>query len=176
MLDRDAALKICETVLEHAKAAGAEDANVSVQSSVDAHARFADNRITTSGRAEDLLITVTVWVARRRGAATGNDSSAGALKQLAEEAVQIARVSPVHREYVPTLGPPTYAADRGFAAGTADIDLLGARRGSASRPRGVPRRQRSRAPAFTPPTDPRPRSPPRTGTGDISDRPGPRSA
>ena len=54
MLDRDASLKICETVLEHAKAAGAEDANVSVQSSVDAHARFADNRITTSGRAEDL--------------------------------------------------------------------------------------------------------------------------
>ena len=32
MLNRDEALKICETVLEHAKAAGAEDANVSVQS------------------------------------------------------------------------------------------------------------------------------------------------
>ncbi len=51
MLNRDDALKICETVLAHAKAAGAEDANVSVQSSVDSHARFADNRITTSGRA-----------------------------------------------------------------------------------------------------------------------------
>ena len=123
MLDRNASLKICETVLEHAKAAGAEDANVSVNSSVDAHARFADNRITTSGRAEDLLINVTVWIGRRRGAATGNDSSAVALKQLADEAVQIARVSPVHREYVPTLGPLTYADDRGFAPATADIDV-----------------------------------------------------
>src|SRR5688572_28557947 len=122
MLDRDASLKICETLLDHAKAAGAEDANVSVQSSVDAHARFADNRITTSGRAEDVVVTATVWVGRRRGAATGNDASGAALKRLADEAVQIARVSPVHREYVPTLGPRTYAEDRGFAASTADID------------------------------------------------------
>ncbi len=123
MLDRNESLKICETVLEHAKAAGAEDASVSLQSSVDAHARFADNRITTSGRAEDVAVTATVWVGRRRGAATGNDPGAPALKRLAEEAVQIARVSPVHREYIPTLGPLTYPDDRGFAPGSADIDL-----------------------------------------------------
>src|SRR4051794_1706330 len=123
MLRRDESLKICEAVLAHAKTAGAEDANVSVQSSIDSHARFADNRITTSGRAEDVVITATVWVGRRRGATTGNDTSEGALKRLAEEAVQIARVSPVHREYLPTLGPLAYPEDRGFAAGTADIDL-----------------------------------------------------
>jgi len=123
MLGRDESLKICETVLDHAKAAGAEDASVSVRSSVDAHARFADNRITTSGRAEDVVVTATVWVGRRRGAATANDAGAAALKRLAEEAVQIARVSPVHREYVPTLGPLDYAVDRGFAPGTADIDV-----------------------------------------------------
>jgi predicted Zn-dependent protease len=123
MLAREEALTICETVLDHAKAAGAEDASVSLQSSVDAHARFADNRITTSGRADDLQITVTVWVGRRRGAATGNDASADALKALAAEAVQIARVSPVHREYLPTLGPLTYGENHGFAAGTADVDV-----------------------------------------------------
>ncbi len=123
MLTRDESLAICDTVLAHARAAGAEDAAVSVQSSVESHARFADNRVTTSGRAEDLGITATVWVGQRRGAATGNDSDPDALKQLANEAVRIARVSPVHREYVPTLGPLTYAEDRGFAAATADPDL-----------------------------------------------------
>jgi predicted Zn-dependent protease len=123
MLSRDEALAICDTVLEHAKTAGAEDATVSVQSTVDAHARFADNRISTSGRAEDVVISSTVWVGRRRGAASGNDAGAAALKRLAEEAVQIARVSPVHREYLPTLGPLAYAEDRGFAAGTADVDV-----------------------------------------------------
>lgn len=123
MLARDEALQICETVLSHAKAAGAEDAAVSLQSSVESHARFADNSITTSGRAEDLDITTTVWVGRRRGSATGNDPSAGALKRMADEAVQIARVSPVHREYVPTLGPLEYPEARGFTRVTADVDL-----------------------------------------------------
>lgn len=123
MVNRDDALKICETVLAHAKAAGADDAQVSLSSSVESHARFADNRITTSGRAEDLDVTATVWVNRRRGSTTGNDSSAAALKQLADDAVQIARVSPVQREYVPTLGPLEYAADRGFAAASADVDV-----------------------------------------------------
>ena len=123
MLNRDDALKICDTVLAHAKAAGAEDAMVSAQSAVESHARFADNRITTSGRSEDVTITATVWVGRRRGAASGNDAGADALRKLADEAVQIARVSPVHREYVPTLGPLDYAESRAFVAATADPDL-----------------------------------------------------
>jgi predicted Zn-dependent protease len=123
MLARDEALKICETVLADAKAAGAEDAAVSLQSSVESHARFAGNGITTSGRSEDLDITATVWVGRRRGSIIGNDSSAEALKRMAEEAVQIARVSPVHREYVPTLGPLDYPEARGFASGTAEVDV-----------------------------------------------------
>jgi predicted Zn-dependent protease len=122
MLDRDESLKICETVLARTRTAGAEDAAVSVQSSIESHARFADNRITTSGRAEDLDITATVWVGKRRGSASGNDASSEALARLAEEAVQIARVSPVHHEYVPTLGPLEYAESRGFAAATADVD------------------------------------------------------
>jgi predicted Zn-dependent protease len=123
MLTRDEALKICETVLAHAKAAGAEDAIVSLRSSVESHARFADNSITTSGRSEDLDITATVWVGRRRGAISGNDAGADALKRMADEAVQIARVSPVHREYLPTLGPLDYAESRGFAVVTAEVDV-----------------------------------------------------
>ena len=123
MLTRDEALKICETVLGHARAAGAEDAQVQVQGSIESHARFADNSITTSGRAEDVDITATVWVGGRRGSISGNDAGADALKRIGDEAVQIARVSPVHREYVPTLGPLEYGASKGFAAATADVDL-----------------------------------------------------
>ena len=89
MLARDEALTICETVLSHAKAAGAEDAIVSLDSSVQAHARFADNRITTSGRAEELVITATVWVGRRRGSATGSDPGSDGLKRMADEVVEM---------------------------------------------------------------------------------------
>ena len=124
MLTRDEALKLCETVLAHAKTAGAEDATVDVANAIESHARFADNRITTSGRTEDLVINASVWIERRRGAVTGNDASPEALKRMAEEAVQIARISPVHREYVPTPGPAEYAESRAFAAATAEIDVV----------------------------------------------------
>ena len=123
MLERDEALKICDAVLTHAKAAGAEDASVSIQSSVESHARFADNGIKTSGRSEDVDITATVWVGKRRGAITGNDAGPDALRRMADDAVQVARVSPVHREYVPTLGPLDYADSRGFASATADVNV-----------------------------------------------------
>jgi predicted Zn-dependent protease len=123
MMSRDEALATCEAVLGHARTAGAEDAVVSVQSAQEAHARFADTHVTTSGRSENVTVTATAWVGRRRGAATGTDTSATALKQLADEAVQIARVSPVHREYVPTLGPVTYAAERSFSPSTEAVDL-----------------------------------------------------
>ena len=123
MMSRDEALATCESLLGQVKAAGAEDAIVSVQSAQASHARFADNRITTSGRSDNVTVTATVWVGQRRGAATGNDTSPAAVKQLADEAVQIARLSPVHREYVSTLGAVTYAAERSFAAATERVDL-----------------------------------------------------
>ena len=123
MLTRDDALKICDAVLAQAKAAGAEDATVTVQSATESHARFADNTLTTSGRSDDVEITANVWVGRRRGSISGNDTGAAALQRLSDEAVQIARISPVHREYVPTLGPLDFPAARNFAPATANIDL-----------------------------------------------------
>ena len=125
MLPREEALRIAEEVLSHAQAAGAEDAAVTLDSSIESHARFADNRITTSGRSEDLDITATVWVARRRGSAGSNDAGAEALRRLAAEAVQVARLSPVHREYVPTLGPIQYGEALGFRDATANVDPAG---------------------------------------------------
>jgi predicted Zn-dependent protease len=123
MITRDEALRICEAILAHAKALGAEDAAVTLDSTVESHARFADNRITTSGRSDDLVLNTSVWVEQRRGSSIGNDAGADALRRMAEEAVQIARVSPVHREYVPTLGPLEYPESRAFAPATADVDV-----------------------------------------------------
>ena len=162
MLTRDEALGICETVLAAAKTAGAEDAAITVNGSAESHARFADNRITTSGHAENVDITATVWVERRRGAVSGNDASPDALKRMAAEAVQIARVSPVHREYLPTLGPIEYPKNRAA--------LPRPRRASISRVARRPWRphsrhaaaRRSRAPASMSqprrPARPRPRT------------------
>ena len=152
MLNRDDALKICET-----RAGAREGGGRGGRDRFAAEHRSSRTRAlpTTASRPAAAprisTITATVWVGRRRGAVDRQRRRApAALKQLADEAVQIARVSPVHREYVPTLGPlDLSASDRGFAAATANIDLdaraktLDAR----ARPPAAPRR--SPAPAST---------------------------
>jgi predicted Zn-dependent protease len=120
LLTRDEAKSLCDQALSLTTAT---DATVSVQSTVGAHARFAGNSVTTSGRAEDLQIRITVWIDRRRGSATTNDSSKASLAAAVAEAERIARVSPVDREYVPTIGAVEYAAVGGFASSTIEPSL-----------------------------------------------------
>jgi predicted Zn-dependent protease len=120
MLTEAESRALCEAALSRSQAG---DASVEVRSETTSHARFADNSLTTSGRAEDVTIRVTAWVDRRRGTATTNDPSPDAVAGAVAEAEQIARISPVDREYVPTVGAATYPAGGGFAAPTVDLSL-----------------------------------------------------
>ncbi|MGH9944773.1 MAG: PmbA/TldA family metallopeptidase, partial [Pyrinomonadaceae bacterium] len=85
------------------------------------HLRFAANAMTTSGRREDTSLGVTVWVDQKRGSASTNDLSDTALRAAVEQAEQLARVSPVDREYVPTLGPQTYKPAGGYVEVTTRL-------------------------------------------------------
>ncbi len=113
---RDDALKICETVLDHAKAAGADDAQVSLDNSVESHARFADNRITTSGRSDDVDITATVWVGaparcrdRQRHQRRGPEA-AGHRRRA--DCAAVAGAARVRADARPARTTPTAAASR----------------------------------------------------------------
>ena len=131
MLARDEALKICETVLAHAKAAGAEDA---------ARLSAKLGRVARALRRQQHHDERTIRGSRHHRHGVGRPPARldhrqrlrapTALKRMADEAVQIARISPVHREYVPTLGPLDYAEARGFAARTAEVDVDRSRRGA----------------------------------------------
>src|SRR2546423_24076 len=83
-------------------------------------ARFAANGFTTSGRREDASASITVWIDKKRGSAAANDLEDASLKMAVEQAEQLARISPVDREYVPTLGAQTYKATGGFVEATAN--------------------------------------------------------
>lgn len=118
LLSQQEAKVICEKLLGYVKA---DDAAVSVESRDDSHLRFADNNFTTSGRREDVQASATVWVEGRKGTASTNETDAASLQAAIRQAEQLARVSPVDREYLPTLGPQQYKPTRGYAAATADI-------------------------------------------------------
>ena len=110
----------CDKLLGYTKA---DDAEAGVSSEDFSHLRFAANAFTTSGRRENATATVTVWIDNKRGSAASNDLDDASLKRAVEQAEQLARVAPVDREYVPTLGRQRYKPTGGYVAATANISL-----------------------------------------------------
>jgi predicted Zn-dependent protease len=111
---------ICDKLLGMTKA---EDAQVSIGSDDFSHLRFAANGFTTSGRREDVSASITVWIDKKRGSAAANDLDDDSLMRAVEQAEQLARISPVDREYLPTLGPQTYKPTGGYVETTANPSL-----------------------------------------------------
>jgi predicted Zn-dependent protease len=99
----------------------ADDAVVRLTHNVSSHLRFASNTITTTGRKEDTSAEVTVWSEGKRGSATTNAMDEDSLRAAVAQAEQIASVSPVDPEYLPTLGAQKYRPTNRYVASTADI-------------------------------------------------------
>src|SRR6185295_16822859 len=66
---------------------------------------------------------VTVWIDKKRGAASANDIDDASLKMAVEEAERLARLSPVDKEYMRTLGPQRYKPAGGYVEATVNISL-----------------------------------------------------
>jgi predicted Zn-dependent protease len=120
LLTENDARTICEKLLSYVKA---DDAMVNVTSENFGHLRFAQNSFTTSGARENVSVNVTVWIDNKRGAAATNEIDDESLKATVALAEQLARLSPVDREYLPTLGKQTYKPVNGYAEATSNISL-----------------------------------------------------
>ncbi len=121
LLSEKEARSICDKLLGYVKA---DDAVVSVNSQAYSHQRFAANAFTSNGRSENTAVSVTVWINKKRGAASTNEIDDASLRAAVEEAERLARLSPVDREYLPTLGAQTYKPTSGYAEPTANISVL----------------------------------------------------
>ena len=120
LLTETEARTICDKLLSYVKA---DDAAVNVNSENYGHLRFAGNAFTTSGARENVSIGVTVWIGGKRGSASTNEIDDESLKATVAVAEQLARISPVDREYMPTLGKQTYKSVNGYAEATSNISL-----------------------------------------------------
>ena len=99
----------------------ADDAQVSVNSARTSHLRFARNGFLTSGSTFERTATITVWIGGRRGGANTTDLSGPGLEALVREAESVASISPVDREYLPSLGPQKYRESNTFADSTLNV-------------------------------------------------------
>ncbi|HYE71875.1 MAG TPA: TldD/PmbA family protein, partial [Blastocatellia bacterium] len=64
-----------------------------------------------------------VWINKKHGGASTNELNDAALRAVVEEAERLARISPVDREYLPTLGAQTYKPTGGYAEAVANIPV-----------------------------------------------------
>ncbi len=122
LLTEQESKRICQKLLGLTKA---DDAEVRVGSEDFSHLRFAANGFTTSGRRENATASVTVWIDKKRGSAAANDLDDASLKTAVEQAERLARISPVDREYLPTLGQQSYRASRDYVEATVNVSLSG---------------------------------------------------
>ena len=120
LLSEQEAKALCQKVLGYTKA---DDAAVGVRSEGYSHLRFAANTFTTSGRRDDVEVSVTCWIGQKKGTASTNETGDASLEAAVRQAEQLARLSPVDREYLPTLGPQHYKPSHGYVEATANISL-----------------------------------------------------
>lgn len=111
---------ITDKILSFVKA---DDASVGVGSDKLSHLRFAQNTFLTSGQRESRGANVTVWIEGKRGTSSTNDLDDASLRLMVEQAERIARLAPVDREYLPTLGKQTYKPVNAYVEATANISL-----------------------------------------------------
>ncbi len=101
----------------------AADASVGVSSDKLSHLRFAGNNFLTSGQRISRGANVTVWIDGKRGSSSTNDLDDASLKTMVEQAEKLARLSPVDREYLPTLSKQVYKPVNGYVEETANLSL-----------------------------------------------------
>jgi len=120
LLTEQEARLLTEKLLSYVKA---DDAVVTVGSENYSHLRFAANGFTTSGARENNTANVVVWIDKKRGSSSTNEVDNDSLKAMVAQAQDLARLSPVDREYLPTIGPQTYRPVSGYVEATSSISL-----------------------------------------------------
>ncbi len=120
LLNENEAKSFTDKILSYVTAT---DASVGVSSDKLSHLRFAGNNFLTSGQRISRGANVTVWIDGKRGSSSTNDLDDASLKAMVEQAEKLARLSPVDREYLPTLSKQNYKPVNGFVEATANLSL-----------------------------------------------------
>ena len=121
-LSRSEAEALARRVLAFAKA---DETRVSIASGSRGNTRFAANQVSTAGDNFNTTVVVRSVFGRRAGTATTNRLDDEALRTTVENAERIARLAPEDAEFMPELGPQTYAEPVGWSEATAGLDPEG---------------------------------------------------
>jgi predicted Zn-dependent protease len=120
LLTEQESKSLCQKLLGYTKA---DDATATVFSEDFSQLRFAANNFTTNGWRESAAASLTVWIDKKRGTASANSLDEESLKFAAAQAEELARISPVDKEYLPTLAAQGYRPSGGYVESTVNLSL-----------------------------------------------------
>ena len=121
-LSRAEAEALAKRVLSFATA---DETRVTIASGSRGNTRFAENQVSTAGDNFNTTVVVRSVFGRRAGTAVTNRLDDAALRITVQNAERIARLAPEDPEFMPELGPQTYAEPVGWSEATANLDPEG---------------------------------------------------
>jgi predicted Zn-dependent protease len=119
ILSKEEAQAILKKALSYSKA---DECVVGLNGSEGGNIRYARNAVSTAGDVSSMSLGVTSAFGKKSGSATINEFDDASLQKVVQRAEELARLAPENPEYMPLLGPQTFAESVAFKSGTAAIN------------------------------------------------------
>ncbi len=118
ILTKDEAYALLKKVLSYSKA---DECEVNLGGTDSGNIRYARNAVSTSGKVSQTQLVVTSAYGKKSGVATINEFDDASLEKVVRRSEELAQLAPENPEYMPLLGPQTYAEPITFVPATAAI-------------------------------------------------------
>ncbi|HYK77828.1 MAG TPA: TldD/PmbA family protein [Daejeonella sp.] len=118
ILSKEQAQALMKKVLSYSTA---DECEVNLSGSDNGNIRYARNSVSTSGGVSQTSLVVSSAYGKKLGVATINEFDDESLKKVVRRSEELAKLAPENPEYVPFLGPQTYAESPTFVEATAQI-------------------------------------------------------
>jgi predicted Zn-dependent protease len=116
ILSKEEAQAILKKVIGFSKADSCE---VSLNGSDGGNIRYARNAVSTAGQISTMSLGVSSTFGKKTGTATINEFDDASLQKVVKRAEELAMLAPENPEFMPPLGPQTFAESNTYNAKTA---------------------------------------------------------
>ena len=116
IISKDEAQTILKKVLSFSKA---EETTETLSGSDGGNIRYARNAVSTAGQISTMSLGVSSTFGKKTGTATINEFDDTSLQKVVKRAEELAMLAPENPEFMPPLGPQTFAESNTYNAKTA---------------------------------------------------------
>ena len=118
IISKDEAQTILKKVLSFSKA---DETTVTLNGGDGGNIRYARNAVSTAGEQSTMSLGISSSFGKKTGSATINEFDDASLQKVVKRAEELAQLAPDNPEYMPLLGPQTFAESIGYIKSTAAI-------------------------------------------------------